>query len=147
LGLGQWAALLNLNAPRGISAAIVVLNLVGEVFDDLSVADEQKVVVHRHDGRDFGEESSYVLVTVTLAGRVFFGRRTPRGAMPAGDLGVDPFAGRYPIGTPPHDGGRSGRDPHAGGLWSCHCAPRRIAPARAHNRRLRGSIDPFRLPA
>jgi hypothetical protein len=147
LGLGQWAALLNLNSPRGISAAIVVSNLVGEVFDDLPVADEQQVVVHRHDGRDLGEERSHVLVTMTLAGRVFFGRGTPGGAMPAGDLGVDPFAGRYAIGAPPHDRGRSGRDPDAGGLWSCHCAPRRIAPAKAHSRRLRGSMDPFRLPA
>ena len=73
-------------------ALVLGTHVVREVVDALAVTDEQQVVISRHCARDLVEEHPHVLVTMTFAGRVLLGGRSPGGAVAARDGGDDAVA-------------------------------------------------------
>src|ERR1035437_9666023 len=101
---------------------IVGAYLMREMFDHFAIADEEKIVVDRDNRPNLGKERPHVLLAVALAGRMVFGRRTSRRAVPAWNLGVDPLTDSDALLAPPQDRRRGGRNPHACGPWRRHVA-------------------------
>jgi len=119
LALRERAALHDFDPPFPTVFRVIGSDLVGEVPDDLAVADQQQVVVEREDVDDPIEEGPHMFVAPAVALPVMLCGRATGGAMTPGDTGVDAMAPRG-FGTPLHNPGRVGRDPDSGRAEICH---------------------------
>ena len=119
LALRERAALHDFDPSLPTVFRVIGSDLVGEVPDDLAVADQQQIVVEREGVDDPIEEGPHMFVAPAVALPVMLRGRATGGAMTPGDTGVNAMAPRG-FGTPLHDPGRVGRDPDSGRAEICH---------------------------
>jgi hypothetical protein len=118
LALRERAALHDLDPSLPTAFRVIGSNFVGEVPDDLAVADQEQIV-ERQDVDDALEESPHVFVAPAVALPVVLRGRTTGGAMTPRDTRVNAMA-PCGFGTPLHDPGRVGRNPDSGRTEICH---------------------------
>jgi len=119
LALRERAALHDFDPSLPTVFRVIGSDLVGEVPDDLAVADQQQIIVEREGLDDPIEEGPHMLVAPAVALPVMLRRRATGGAMTPRDTGVNAMAPRG-FGTPLHDPGRVGRNPDSGRAEICH---------------------------
>ena len=105
LALRERAALHDFDPSLPTVFRVIGSDLVGELPDDLTVADQKQIVVEREGVDDPIEKGPHMLVAPGVALPVMLRGRATGGAMTPGDTGVNPMAPRG-FGTPLHDPGR-----------------------------------------
>jgi len=118
LAIRERAALRDSDPSLPTVFAVNGSNFVGEVPDDLAVADQEQIV-ERQDVDDAIEEGPHVFVATAVALPVVLRGRATCGAMTPRDTRVNAMALRG-FGTPLHDPGRVGRNPDSGRAEICH---------------------------
>lgn len=106
LALCDRTALRGLDPSLAAVLCVIDADLVGEVHDDLAISDQQEVFVGRQGAHHMTEEGAQMFVAPAVTLRMMLGRRVPRGAMTAGDAGLDAMAQRG-LRAPLQDPGRA----------------------------------------
>ena len=119
LALCERAALQDFDPSLPTEFRVIGSDLVREVPDDLSVADQQKVAVERKGADNPIEEGPHVFVAPAIALPIVLRRRRTSCAMTPGDTGVNAMAPRG-FRAPLHNRCCVGRNPDPGRAEICH---------------------------